>query len=89
MKKLKILSSLIGFIIIFSLHFSSCSVSEKIQTKIGAQLWGENCVRCHNVPSPADFSDDQWDLIGTHMRVRANLTKEETGKIIDFLKMAN
>jgi hypothetical protein len=70
-------------------YLSSCSVHQSIQIKSGAQLWGENCVRCHNVPSPADFSDQQWELIGTHMRMRANLTAEESRKIIEFLKIAN
>ena len=42
-----------------------------------------------SIPSPADFSDGQWSVIGMHMRVRANLTATEAEKIIEFLKSAN
>lgn len=57
--------------------------------KSGAVLWGENCGRCHNAPDPTAFSDFQWEAIGTHMRVRAGLTAEETEKIVTFLKQSN
>ena len=71
----------------------SCNVTEKlpqsISDKTGAQLWGENCVRCHNAPGPGEFSDPAWDIIGLHMRTRANLTETETEKIITFLKDGN
>lgn len=84
-----ILIGLISFILILGIEFQGCVVTKKIEAKSGAQLWGENCIRCHNIPSPTDFSDDQWELIGTHMRLRANLTEMEASKIIDFLKIAN
>ncbi|SHF12368.1 hypothetical protein SAMN05443144_105231 [Fodinibius roseus] len=57
--------------------------------KSGAVLWGENCARCHNAPDPTAFSDTQWEAIGTHMRVRAGLTAEETNKIVTFLQQSN
>ncbi len=80
----------IGFIFAFTLIFiASCSSSKPVQEKPGAMLWGENCVRCHNAPSPSAFSDTQWGVIGKHMRIRANLTANEVDKIIEFLKMAN
>jgi len=52
-------------------------------------LWGETCARCHNAPDPTAFSDTQWDAIGSHMRVRAGLTAEETAKIVTFLQQSN
>lgn len=68
----------------------SCASSKAIIAyKSGAQLWGENCIRCHSTPSPVDFNDAQWKTIGLHMQVRANLTSEETGKIVTFLQSAN
>jgi len=81
----------IGAIVLISfIVFSvSCSSNKMVVKKTGAQLWGENCVRCHNAPSPSAFSDIQWETVTMHMRVRANLTTEETEKIVDFLKMAN
>jgi mono/diheme cytochrome c family protein len=54
--------------------------------KGGAQLWAENCVRCHNIRSPSSYSPVQWEVAMMHMRVRANLTPEEHKKILAFLK---
>src|SRR5438552_17494328 len=54
--------------------------------KSGAQLWAENCVRCHNIRSPGSLSPVQWEVAMMHMRARANLTPEEHKKILEFLK---
>ena len=54
--------------------------------KGGAQLWAENCQRCHNTRSPSSYNDAQWEVAMMHMRVRANLTPEEHKKILEFLK---
>lgn len=54
--------------------------------KGGAQLWAENCQRCHNMRSPSSYNDAQWEDVMMHMRVRANLTPEEQKKIQEFLK---
>lgn len=54
--------------------------------KGGAQLWAENCVRCHNIRSPSNYSPAQWEVVMMHMRLRANLTPEEHKKIVEFLK---
>jgi len=81
-----ILLTLLGF----ALLLNSCSSSNKLAAmKSGAQLWGENCIRCHNTPSPETFSDMEWDVAVMHMRVRADLTEEEANKIVEFLKTAN
>ncbi|CAN5565971.1 hypothetical protein BH10PLA1_BH10PLA1_02020 [soil metagenome] len=55
----------------------------------GAQLWAENCTRCHNAPSPERFSDAQWAVIVHHMRLRADLTGDEQRKITEFLQASN
>ena len=79
------------------LVISSCS-TEKQSTEVaagataaptgksGAELWAQNCVRCHNIRSPSNYSPAQWEVIMMHMRVRANLTPEEHKKILEFLK---
>ena len=54
--------------------------------KSGAQLWAENCQRCHNFRSPASYSPAQWEVAMLHMRVRTNLTAEQHEKILAFLK---
>jgi cytochrome c1 len=69
---------------------NGCATSEAIASRSGAQLWGENCVRCHNAPDPADYSDAQWETVGMHMKQRSNcLTEKEIKKIVEFLKSAN
>jgi len=68
---------------------NGCKTPEAIRGKSGAQLWGENCIRCHNSPAPNTFSDDQWDVAAEHMRQKAILTDVEITKIRDFLKTAN
>ncbi|NLP59019.1 cytochrome c [Lutibacter sp. B1] len=87
MKTFKIVS-IIGFI-----GFATISCSPEraaiVQGKSGVQLWSETCMRCHNTPSPADFNDADWSTIEMHMRVRANLTADESKKIFDFLRSAN
>ncbi len=90
MKKKYFNIALIAFVFAASVFIQSCAASKEIiANKSGAQLWGENCIRCHNTPSPADFNDEQWKTVGLHMQDRANLTKDETGKIVAFLQSAN
>ena len=55
----------------------------------GANLWSQNCMRCHNLREPREHSDREWDIIMHHMRVRANLTAEEHRVIRQFLLPAN
>ena len=55
----------------------------------GAELWQANCQRCHNFRSPASLSDAQWDVAVMHMRIRANLTAEETRAILAYLQLGN
>jgi hypothetical protein len=75
-----------------SLLVISCSTTGQSVTvggetgKSGAQLWAENCVRCHNIRSPSSLSPVQWEVATMHMRIRANLTPEEHKKILEFLK---
>jgi len=68
---------------------NSCKPTDVVAGKSGAQLWGENCIRCHNAPSPSIYSDAQWDAAVQHMRYKANLTGTEVDKIVAYLKSAN
>jgi len=77
-----------GFLIVLILNIVSCSSSKKITDKSGAQLWAENCQRCHNLPDPASFSGDQWVTIGMHMQTRALITEQERDKIVEFLQQS-
>jgi len=68
---------------------SDTQASAAVPQKAGAQLWAENCSRCHNIRPPQSFSDTQWQAITHHMRLRANLTGEETRKITEFLQASH
>ena len=65
------------------------TVGEEQPVKGGAQVWAQNCMRCHNLRQPHERSDREWEAIVFHMRVRANLTAEEHRLIVEFLKAAN
>lgn len=54
--------------------------------KSGAQVWSENCTRCHYVRPPNYYSAAQWTVVVRHMRSRANLTGEEERKVTAFLQ---
>ena len=84
---------IIGFLFIVIMF--ACTTSNKLKEagetseKSGFIKWKENCSRCHNIPSPSDYTDEQWEIIGSHMRVRAYLTQKETEEIVLFLKGIN
>ncbi len=84
--KLTILTIIVIVIAPIMMIMNSCVVSQKIAAKSGAQLWAENCQRCHNTPSPSTFSPEKWETVGLHMQSRALLTETEKDKIVDFLK---
>ncbi len=85
----KLVIYLVFGIFISILAIQGCSTNKMVAQKPGALLWGENCVRCHNAPTPSAFSDVQWETIAIHMKVRANLDEDEVKKIVEFLQMAN
>ena len=85
--KNKIAFPLVVFLAISSmLTIAGCKVSEEVASKSGAQLWGENCRRCHNAPDPNTFSAEQWKTVGMHMQSRALITDQERDKIVAFLQ---
>jgi hypothetical protein len=55
----------------------------------GAQLWADNCSRCHNMRPPQSYSDAQWEAVVMHMRSRANLTGTEQREITRFLQASH
>jgi hypothetical protein len=68
------------------ISLNGCKASAAVNAKSGAQLWGENCRRCHNSPDPSTFRDEDWVTVGLHMQSRALLTDQERDKIVDFLR---
>lgn len=57
--------------------------------KGGAELWAENCMRCHNLRPPTQFSNNEWQIIMHHMRIRADLTGKQQQAILQFIQSAN
>jgi len=84
-KKLSIIS-ILGMGLTIVIMMTGCKASQLVSNKSGAQLWAENCQRCHNTPSPSTFSPDQWETVGLHMQSRSLITEEEKNKIVGFLK---
>lgn len=62
---------------------------EKGDAVRGAKSWSENCTRCHNLRDAHELRDDQWITTMFHMRVRGNLTGQETRDILTFLQGGN
>lgn len=71
------------------LTMNSCVESKMVADKSGAQLWAENCQRCHNTPAPTTFAGEEWKTVGMHMQSRALLTNAERDKIVAFLQTFN
>ena len=77
--------TIVSLVFLIAVMLNSCMESKMVANKSGAQLWAENCQRCHNTPSPSTFSHEQWVTVGMHMQTRAQLTDKEREKIVAFL----
>ena len=86
--------------LISALVLSACATQDNTQSAAnasvmsptplsGAQLWANNCSRCHNSRSPSSYSDGEWEIVAMHMRIQANLTGEEHRKILEFIQLSN
>jgi cytochrome c1 len=67
----------------------SGAIAEQASAKSGAQLWSENCSRCHWARPPQSYSDAQWQTVVHHMRLRADLTGQEQRAITTFLQASH
>ena len=63
--------------------------AEQASARTGAQLWSDNCSRCHWARPPQSYSDAQWQAVVHHMRLRADLTGQEQRKITEFLQASH
>lgn len=88
MKKYIIILISVFVIGTFSIFLSSCATTSGIAEKSGTQLWSENCVRCHSTPPSTAFNNTNWEIASMHMKIRANLTDEESQKVLKFLQSA-
>ena len=89
MKNIKYI--IIGIIVFIfgAVILNGCVATKEASEKSGAQLWGENCNRCHNAPSPTTYTADQWEVVGIHMKSRTMIPNRDIQKIVAFLKEAS
>ena len=58
--------------------------------KLGrAELWQQNCMRCHNLRPAESFSDSEWEIIMLQMRTHTHLPAYESKAILEFLQQSN
>ena len=62
---------------------------DPMQIVRGAKSWAQTCGSCHNIRSPKELTDEEWEVSATHMRVRANLPGDVVRDIIAFLQASN
>lgn len=55
----------------------------------GAAEWQQLCGSCHNLRSPSELTNAEWDVAMGQMRVRAGLTGQQERDITAFLKASN
>ena len=55
----------------------------------GGKIFTMYCSYCHNAPSLAERNFANFKNVGSHMRVRANLTGKEYAKLMEFLQRWN
>ncbi len=63
--------------------------AEAVPIKGRAQMWSENCMRCHNIRDPKSLSDTEWQVALHQMRVRGNLLAEEHKGILELMQAGN
>jgi len=87
---IKKVTPIIIFYFILTIGNLSVYAEETENNKLsGAELWSQNCSRCHNMRAPQEFNDSQWSIILAHMRVIANLPGEQAREILKFLQETN
>jgi cytochrome c5 len=51
----------------------------------GKQLFESNCVRCHKLKNPGDFSTEEWKEIVPRMAEKAKIDETTKGKILEYV----
>ncbi len=65
------------------------TLKDPATTESGAQIWAENCMRCHELRSPSQYTPAQWGIIVQYMRLKAGLTGTQAKKVLAFLQSAS
>ena len=86
MKKITATLILTMTVIVFALLSNSCASVKNVTNQSGSDLWANNCGRCHNAPPSTSYTNEQWEVLGMHMKMRAQVTDDDMKKIVGFLK---
>ena len=70
-------------------HDAHSPAPDAAQFARGAKQWQLVCGSCHNLRSPSELSNAEWEVAMGQMRVRAGLTAAQTRDITAFLKASN
>jgi hypothetical protein len=62
---------------------------EAVDAALGAKVFAEQCVRCHDAPDPASRSRRQWNAIALHMRAFADISRQDEERVLAFLRKFN
>ncbi len=94
LKKISLLFGLIIMILSIMLgdyaHAQGEDKEEMQESELsGADLWSQNCSRCHNIRSPQEFNDAQWEIIVSHMRIIGGIPAAQARAITKFLQETN
>lgn len=96
MTKIQINTRMIGLTFVLTL-IACLAVMLVIPTEVltqgkelsGAEVYSANCGKCHSERYPSERTDDEWQLIVSHMRVRAGLTAKEARAVLEYLQENN
>lgn len=66
--------------------FSSTFLSADDNDLSGAEIYNDNCARCHNPRPIQEFSESEWSVILPHMREKSHLTGKEAATLSRYFK---
>ncbi len=67
--------------------FGGAAAVAETQPINGAEVFNNNCARCHNARPLEEFSLEEWAVIMPHMREKAHLTGKETDAVMQFIAL--
>jgi cytochrome c1 len=62
---------------------------DTMQLTRGEKGWIDYCSRCHNMSTPKESTDDQWQTSFTHMQELASISDDLVKDIIAYLQASN
>ena len=73
-------------ILLASLDIRAIGEETMQEAASGAQVFAENCSRCHEAPDPAARTGRDWRSISLHMRVIADISRVDQQHVLVFLR---